>query len=223
MLKEAYISLLKSISHDLPIGGRTNAPIVRLFRRLINHSSIYERFAFHLSEARSIYSSIATNFSREHHFWLQFGSLELEYGELAPAANYIEQAYKFAPNDNIVKNTRAHLLYKQALEVRLIEEAQEMRKEAREALLEQTALRPEDHYAFHIYCTRELAWIHRWLVNTKEKTRALEELRAYAKECVNKHPNSARLKEASFQINSAYLDMAKPDQEGGHPFNPVIV
>ena len=223
MLREAYIALLKAISHDLPFGGdRTNSANFRLFRRLISHRSIYERFAHHLSEARSIYSAIASNFSRDHHFWLQFGSLELEFGELASAANYIEQAYNFAPHDKIVINTRAHLIYKQSLEVTLIEEAQELRNEARTTLLNQMSQYPSDNYPFHIYCSQELAWIHRWLVRNTDKKKALEELRAFANECLQSHAYSTRLKEIATAINGAYLDLAKPNSEGQGPFNPVI-
>jgi SIR2-like domain len=222
MLKDAYVRFLKALSHDLPFGERANSAAFRLFRRIINHAHIYERFAEHLSEARGIYAAVAPYFSRDYHFWLQFGSLELEYGELASAANYIEQAYKYAPNDNIVITTRAQLIYKQSLEVTVIEQAREMRNEAKKTLLEQMSVRAQDNYPFHIYCTQELAWIHRWVVGTKEKIEELEMLRSFGQECVKTHANSIRLKQAVALINSAYLDLAKPGLGGGAGFNPIF-
>jgi hypothetical protein len=223
MLKEGYINVLKTISHDLPIGGNTSSAIFRLYRRLINHRSIYERFAHHLAEARSIYSTVASFFSRDHHFWLQFGSLELEYGELDSAANYIEQAFKYAPHDNIVLTTRAQLFYKQSLSVNLIEAARDLRNDARAILDEQMKKRVGDQYPCHVCCTQELAWINRWLVSIKERKDALEELRTFANQAILKHSGSERMKEAVKLINDSYLDLAKPDGSGsGGGFNPVV-
>jgi energy-coupling factor transporter ATP-binding protein EcfA2 len=222
MLKEAYITLLRAIAHDLPIGGRFSSAVFRLYRHLINHSTIYDRFAHHLAEARSIYASLTRLVSRDHHFWLQFGSLELEYGELDSAANYIEQAHKYAPQDEIVQTTRAHLLYKQSLKVNLVETAREMRNEARAILRAQMATRPKDYYPYHIYCSQELAWINHWLMSLKEKKNALEELGAFGKQALQVHPTVARLKEIVAQINNSYLDLAKPGSTGGSAFNPVI-
>jgi tetratricopeptide (TPR) repeat protein len=196
--------------------------IFRLFRRLINHRNIFERFSQHLAEARNIYMTVAPYFSRDYHFWLQFGSLELEYGELAQAANYIEQAHKYSPTDNIVLTTRAHLMYKQSLEVTLYEEAVLMREEARKTLLEQMQIRAQDNYPFHIYCTQELAWINRWIPNRNEMIKELEQLRTFAQECVTTHPTSTRLKQVASQIYSAYLDLAKPNTARNQPFNPAI-
>jgi tetratricopeptide (TPR) repeat protein len=222
MLKEAYINLLKVIAHDLPVGTNASSAIVRLYRRIINHTTIYNRFSEHLKEARTIYSSLTKSFSRDHHFWLQFGSLELEYGELDNAANYIEQAHKYAPDDALVVTTRAHLRYKQSINANLLESARVLREEAREILRAQMVARAQDIYPYHVYCTQELAWINHWLHTNKEKIKALEELRAFAKQIVETHTFSPRLKEISTQIHNAYLDLAKPDTSSGSQFNPVI-
>jgi hypothetical protein len=84
------------------------------------------------------------------------------------------------------------------------------------------ALRAQDTYPCHIYCTQELAWINRWLTTRKEKIKALEELRAFAKHMFESHTFSARLKEISTLINNSYLDLAKPDSATGSQFNPVL-
>lgn len=221
MLKEAYINLLKTISHDLPITGNPSSAIFRLYRRLINHRTIYERFSHHLAQARSIFSTVTPFFARDHHFWLQFGSLELEYGELESAANFIAQAYRYAPHDNIVLTTKAQLMYKQSLVVNLVEAAVELRSGAREILNAQMISRSQDHYPFHVYATQELAWINHWLVAKKDRLPALEQLRTFANQALSKHANNSRIKEIVVQINSAYLDIAKPEESGG-AFNPVL-
>ena len=222
MLKEAYINTLKTISHDLPLGEKPATAVFRLYRRLTNHRTIYERFAHHLAEARAIFTAVTPFFARDYHFWLQYGSLELEYGEIESAANYIAQAYRFAPHDNIVLTTRAHLLYKQALMVTLVEAARELREEARAILDAQMRSRSQDNYPFHVYCTQELAWINRWLVHNKERKSALEDLKLFANQTLTAHATSQRIKDITSQINSAYLDLAKPDNSGKTAFNPVF-
>ena len=188
----------------------------------MNHRTIYERFSHHLAEARSIFSTVTTFFAKDYHFWLQFGSLELEYGELESAANYIAQAYRYAPHDNIVLTTKAQLLYKQAGAATMIEAAVEIRDEARRILDAQMASRPQDNYPFHVRLTQELAWITRWLQSRAEKKAALHELREFANRVFATHATSSKIKEVTSQINNAYLDLAKPDDSSSGTFNPVL-
>jgi len=209
MLKTAYINLLRALSHDMPFPVNRVSAAFRLYRRLINHSTTYQRFSSHLDEARSIYEAVASNFQRDHHFWLQYGSLELEYGELDTAANYIEQAYSYAPDDNIVLTTRAQLLYKQACAATLFEIAQDLRDKARRIILLQSEERPKDAYPIHVYCTQELAWINHWLLAHIEKRNALEDLRQFATKAAKTHAQSKDIQAATKAISDAYLDLAK--------------
>jgi hypothetical protein len=82
--------------------------------------------------------------------------------------------------------------------------------------------RSQDTYPFHVYCTQELAWINRWFVNHEERKGALEELKAFADQALGAHSTSQRIKDITSQIKSAYLDLAKPDDSGRSPFNPVF-
>jgi hypothetical protein len=221
VLKEAYVSLLQALAHDIAFAGRLNAS-ARLYRRIINHATVYKRFSFHLQEARSIYASIAPFFSRDHHFWLQYGSLELEYGELHQAANYVEQAYQYAPGDDFVKTTKGLLLYKQSIAALEPEVAKDFRDRAREIINAQIQARPLDHYPFHIFCSGELNWINRWLSSTHERKVALEELRSFAKTATATHSTSKDIRNIAKAIEDAYLDLAKPGDASATPFNAVI-
>ncbi len=221
VLKEAYISFLQALAHDIPFAGKLNAS-VRLYRRIINHTTVYKRFSFHLAEARLIYSSIAPFFNRDHHFWLQYGSLELEYGELHQAANYIEQAYQYAPDDDFVQTTRGLLLYKQSIAATQPEVAKDFRDRARDIIKAQAQARPLDHYPCHVFCANELNWINRWLTLAREKKPALEELRVFAMKAAAAHPTSRDVKNIAKSIEDAYLDLAKPGSDAASSFNPVL-
>jgi Tfp pilus assembly protein PilF len=90
-----------------------------------------------LDDARAIYDTLAPFLKRDYHYLLQYGSLELEYGELDSAANYIEQAVAYAPNDHLVVNTHGYLLYKQARHASMRETAERLREQARVILFKQ--------------------------------------------------------------------------------------
>lgn len=210
MLRDAYIRLLKVLSHDLSYPIDISSRTFRLYQRLINHASIYRRFSAHLDDARAIYETLAPFLKRDYHFLLQYGSLELEYGELDIAANYIEQAYAYAGDDRLVANTRGYLRYKQAYATNLKETAEILRAEAREILLKQLKLRPRDTYAKHMLCSQELNWINHWLQLAREKREALENLRAFAETSAKEHPESGDLQDIFKRIKDAYLDLARP-------------
>ena len=60
------------------------------YKRLINHKEIYSRFGRDIGDAREIFSSLEAVAGSDPHFWLQFASLELEYGmDLARAELYL--------------------------------------------------------------------------------------------------------------------------------------
>ena len=210
MLKSAYIRLLETLSHDMHYPVDKKSRVFRLYRVVINHTSIYNSFSSNLEHAREIYRELAHHLKRDYHFWLQFGSLELDYGELDVAANYLEQAYAFAPSDDFVLTTRAQLRYKQSCAATTLEAGARLRDQAREILRIQILNRPNDHYPVHIYCAQELAWIHRWLYGTAEKKDALEELRQFAYSAEQKHTSCSEIREIVKQIKNAYLDVAKP-------------
>jgi tetratricopeptide (TPR) repeat protein len=181
MLKTAYIRILQTVSHDMSFPINRNSRIFKMYQRIISHESIYRRFQNHVDEARAIYESIAAYYKRDHHFWLQYGSLELEYGELTLAANYISQAESLNPHDDFVQTSKAYLLYKQAVSESRHEAACMYREQAREILERQIESRPDDRYPAQILCAQELHWIGRWLATEREKRKkALGELKDLA-------------------------------------------
>jgi hypothetical protein len=210
MLRDAYIRLLKVLSHDLSYPAKIGTRTFHLYQRLINHSSVYRRFSAHLEDARAIYETLAPFLKRDYHYLLQFGSLELEYGELDAAANYIEQAFAYAPEDRLVVNTRGYLLYKQACATNLKETADKLREEAREILISQMEARPGDPYPKHMLCSQELNWINHWLPYRADRKQPLTELRDFAMKAAKEHPTSADIQDVYRRINDAYFDMAKP-------------
>ena len=169
-LMEAYQRLLPVFAHDISRKVGYGNKIYRLYRRLINHLAIYRRFAEKIEFARSIYESVKHFVSEDCHFWLQYGSLELEYGELSDAANYLAQAESIDPTDDFVLTAKGHLRYRQAKEAESYQTAERFLEEAKEVITDQIWRRPEySPHPFHIFGSQELAFAHKWIYENDQE------------------------------------------------------
>jgi len=208
LLQQAYVRLLAVISKDFAYPLRASSRGFRLYRAVINHEAVWSRFPHSLSQARSIYESVRGHFQNDSHFWLQYGSLEVEFGELELAEVYVSSAESLAPNDELVQNTKGFLCYKRAVATDRLLEAIRFREEARRILELQCARSPDNGYPYHILHSMELAYIKQWITERSERTRHMEKLRRDIEVCVKRNRYSDRLATLRKTINDAYLEMA---------------
>jgi len=75
---------------------------------------VFERFQNNIDDARAIFDSIKESFDDDPHFWLQRGSLELEYGELSLAGTYLLAAESLAPDDWMIQTSKGYWTLKRA-------------------------------------------------------------------------------------------------------------
>lgn len=209
ILKEAYIRVLSVLAPEL-IESRGPSRIFNLYKALINHVQLYRRFKNEIDLARDVYESITEYFKSDHHFWLQYGSLEVEGkgGDLLLAENYISQAESLAPTSNYVKTAKCNLLYKQAYASNEASKAIEYKTKA-DDLAQSLIIEigKEEHIAFHIYCTGRYRYITKWVIDKSDKKKALDELKSTIRTGLTFHPFSKRLQLISDAINRAYLQM----------------
>lgn len=208
LLKQAYKRLLEALSRDLPRPIKTASRVFRLYRDVINHTLISKRFRNSILDAREIYEAVRPYCEHDQHFWLQYASLELEYGELNYAEIYISSAEALAPYDNFVQNTKASLLYQKAIATDRVQEALGLREEARSILLRLTKKTPGDYYPPHILCSHELTFIRTWYLKRDELRKHMSILRDDVDSYVKSHQYSERLSDLQRQIHEAYLDLA---------------
>jgi len=219
MLREAYIRLLTVLSSDIGPQNRRSKTF-GLYRDVINHLSIYRRFAENLEEARSIYSALSSHLRKDAQFWLQWGSLELEGGSLEFAENYLDQAESLDDKNPHIKNAKAHLLIKKGLEAYNLQLAKELFDDGSKILLnriQESAY--QDVYAIHIYCFYGYHWVRRWfpLEDNEQKPR-LELLLKTAEEGCKVHIRHQRLKNVKDGLLKAYLYLSIPrDQRPTEP------
>lgn len=208
LLKQAYKRLLESLSRDLPRPVKTSGRVFRLYRDVINHNVISKRFRNSILDAREIYEAVRPYCEHDQHFWLQYASLELEYGELSFAEVYIASAEALAPYDNFVQNTKASLLYQKALQTDRLQEALSLREEARTILIQLAKKMPGDYYPPHILCSHELTFIRTWYLKRDDLRKHMSVLREEIDVYVKKHQYSERLSDLQRQIHDAYLDIS---------------
>lgn len=212
MLKQAYIGYLRTIAHQIPHDARRSSRSWQLFWRLLNHRNLYYQFAGNVDPAREIYESVKKWFSGNGHFWLQYGALEVEYGNLDAAENWVRQAKVLLGEHHYpVMATYAHLLLKKATRTSDHEEANRLREEGEQILLSQiAAIGRRDPYPFHILGTQLLQWF-RWRVEDRqERKRGYERLKALLEDGVRIHPGRRELRELLAEVTRDYLMMAVP-------------
>ena len=210
LVRDAYIRLLQTLAHDLDFEHPNRSKIFKLYREVINHRLVQQRFRTDIASARAIYESLEGYLQRDYHFLHQYASLELEYNELGTAENYLTQAEELAPKSEFVQSTKALLFYKQSAAAHKLHEAAVLRDEARKILFNLLETRDADPYPAHILCAQELDWIDHWPTRFDERRRLMEGLREDVANLSKKLPHSRRMRELKKKIDERYLEMASP-------------
>jgi hypothetical protein len=209
-VREAYVRLLQTLAHDLDFQQLNHSKVFKLYREVINHRLVQQRFRTDIDSARAIYESLEGYLKRDYHFLHQYASLELEYNELATAENYLTQAEELAPKSDFIQSTKALLFYKQAAASNKMHEAAVLRDEARKILFELLETRNADPYPAHILCSQELDWIEHWPTRFEERRRLMDALRDDVANLSKKFPHSRQLQNLKKRIDERYLEMAAP-------------
>ncbi|MFN3195412.1 MAG: SIR2 family protein [Chlorobiota bacterium] len=208
-LKEAYVRVLSVLAPEL-IKSKGPSKIFNLYKALINHKQLYNRFKKDINLARKVYESITDYFKTDHHFWLQYGSLEMEGkgGDLLLSENYISQAESLSPNSNFVKTAKCNLLFRQAFSAESLEKAKEYRYEAdnlAHALI--LGIGKKEQIIFHIYCVGRYQYLSKWCKDKEEKKAELNEIKNSINTGMTFHPFSKKLNLILETVNRAYLQI----------------
>jgi len=210
LLRKAYCALLAVLAPEARAGS-WRARSAGLVQALNNHRTIYGRFRDDIDEARSVFVGIREWYRTNAHYWLQFGSLELEGagGDLTLAENYLRQAESLRPGDSYILNALGHLHMKRAILAVTLEEAIAEKNRATEILQQRVEnTNADDVYAVHILGSNRYHWMKRWLAGDDAATRReLDELRKLIQTACDRHPKHRRLAELKKTIERAALEM----------------
>jgi len=206
-LKESYVRILGVLSNEIK-SSHWSTRVFSLYRDLINHNSVYNRFHQDINEARNIYESLIDRFNDDFHFWLQYGSLELEGGDLQLADNYLNQAKSLDPYDNYVINALGHLEMRKAIEANTLSESVKLMNKG-EGILKEQILKTgsDDPYCYHIYCLQKYTWIRYLVKDEDKKKKLLKDILDVIDTAVEQHPFNKHLEKLKETIQRAYLNM----------------
>ena len=206
MVAEAYKGILPVLAGEMA-GRDYRSRVSGLFRALLNHRQVFERFESSVTEARAIFESVEVRMGREAHFWLQYGLLELEYGNLEYAENYLLQAESLRPNSHYVMNSLGHLYLKKAVGAESQAEAWEFRRRGSD-ILRREMDEGDSPYPFHIYCNQRLRWTRAWDLESGGLRDELGHLREIAREGREKFPRNRMLRRLYDDVQREYLGLA---------------
>lgn len=140
---------------------------------------------------------------------MQRGSLEVEFGDLGLAENFLNQATSLAPDDPFVDNERAYLLFRKAIDNPHGVDAAAFVEEATR-LLESLMLEPGrcGPYPYHVLGSQGLSWARRGVASPMEKERYLRKLIKRVEEGRKFYPREAELEQLLNDLNKEYLGIA---------------
>ena len=209
ILKDSYIRVLSVLAPEL-VNSNTYNRKFNLYKSLINHKILYYRFRENIDLAREVYDSLVQYFEYDAHFWLQYGSLEIEGkgGNLNLAENYINSAESLAPSSDYIQNAKCSLYYKLSSSQNSLTLALEYKNRADELSNELISrIGDKEPYIYHIQCRGRYYFIQKWVTDRDEKIDKLNELRKIITVAGTKHPRDKKLDQASQAINRAYMNL----------------
>jgi hypothetical protein len=182
-----------------------------LLRTLINHEFLYRHLDLHRSQM--LYHELESLLSDDFHYWLQRGSLEVEYGDLRLAENFLNQARGLIDFDPFIENEWAYLLFKKALEQPRSVAAAEYVAEATKIIESISVNARAGPYPFHVLGSQGLSWSRVGIQSDEEKARYLKNLKITVEKGVARYPDNKHLRQIKDDLQRAYLSLAlSPNQ-----------
>jgi len=189
-----------------PRGPKSGRPW-RLLKMLLNHEFLSRTVG--LEPSRNIYGEFEDVLSWDYHYWLQRGSLEVKFGDLSLAENFLNQAKGLAGDDPLVDNELAYLLFKKGLMNPAGVESQGYVEEATHILEELIYKRGHfDPYPYHVLGSQGLAWSRKTLRDREGKETYLKYLLSHLEGGIKKHPTNKELAELHRDVKTELLKLA---------------
>jgi hypothetical protein len=166
-----------------------------------------------LESARNLFGQLESSLAFDSHYWLQRGSLEVEFGDLGLAENFWNQASGLAPEDAFVQNELAYLLFSKAIANPGAPNAQSLVDEATRQL-EDLTLQSErcGPYPYHVLGSQRLAWARRAIKSSFERERYLRKIIKRVEDGHKKYPREAELQKLLEDLRSEYLRIGMAPQ-----------
>jgi Mrp family chromosome partitioning ATPase len=179
----------------------------RLLRSILNHDFLIRTIG--KESARNLFGEMEPLLAFDSHFWLQRGSLEVEFGDLGLAENFLNQAYSLAPDDPFVQNEHAYLLFRKAIDNPGGPSAQAYVDEATRLLEDlMTQSDRSGPYPYHVFGSQGLSWARRGIKSPMDRERYLRKIIRRVEQGQKKYPQEADLQQLLEDLKKEYLTTA---------------
>lgn len=207
-LTDAVFGLAFLAATHTPPSTARRGRALRLLRAVINHDFLFR--TLNLEASKVLYQQLEDLLASDPHYWLQRGSLEVEFGDLRLAENFLSQARGLSAGDLLIENEWAYLLFRKAIDVPGSSQAPALVREATEILeniIQHPAAQP---HPFHVLGSQGFAWSRRGISRQEEKARYLRAIMAKVELGVDRYPKNEDLKQLRDDLRREYLALAIP-------------
>jgi hypothetical protein len=178
----------------------------RLLRALLNHDFLFRSIG--IEPSRNLYGNLEAAREWDYHYWLQRGSLEVEFGNLALAQNFLNQARGLGAGDPLVETAWAYLLFRQAIEKPSLTDSGARVSEATLILEDYIRQRGDfDSVPFHVLGSQGLAWSRRGIPSRDRRATYLRSLLKKVSEGLRKHPKANDLRTLKSDLQAELLGL----------------
>jgi hypothetical protein len=178
----------------------------RMLKAFLNHDMLVRTVGIEYS--RNLYGALEDILNWDFHFWLQRGSLEVEFGDLNLAERFLNTAKGLSADDPYVENEYAYLLFRQAIENPLAVEAPELVKQATAKLEYLISGDLQSHYPYHVLGSQALAWARCGIASSLEKEPYLRKIIGRVEDGIRKYPRRSELEVLLNDIKKEYMNIA---------------
>lgn len=198
----AYVGATK-VDPRLPRSARP----WRFLRALIHRDFLCQSIG--ADAAKNLYGTLETLLNWDFHFWLQRGSLELEFGDLRLSENFLSQARSLESDNHMIETEWGYLLFKRALEDPMATVAPKLAQEAVSILEDLIRRRGAfDAYPYHVLGSQGLSWIRRAISSPTDKDIFIRRLIAHVQDGRSKHPRADDLRQLLGDLQREHLSLS---------------
>jgi hypothetical protein len=179
----------------------------RILRSILNHEFLHRTIG--KEAAQNLFGEMEKLLSFDSHYWLQRGSLEVEFGDLGLAENFLNQAISLAPDDPFVQNEQAYMLFRKATDNPSSPSAPALIDEGTR-LLEDLLVQSDKSgpYPYHVLGSQGLSWARRGIKSSLERERYLRKITKRVEEGHKKYPREADLEQLLEDLKKEYMTIA---------------
>ena len=178
----------------------------RMLRAFLNHDMLARTTSVEF--ARNLYGALEDILVWDFHFWLQRGSLEVEFGDLHLAERFLNTAVGLAPEDPFVENEYAYLLFRIAIENPLAVDAPDLVAQATDKLDSLISGDFQNPYPYHVLGSQGLAWARCGIGSSLQKEAYLRKLIGRIEKACNKYPRNSDLAVLLKDLKQEYMSIA---------------